>query len=134
MAGICHISETQEAEYLCSGSISLSGCGRKGLGKRWTTFEGQSSANFIQHGGQKKGKTKVVQTTNFKKKEKKLNMSGVESFVCGKTRHFAKKCTERKGKKNQQGKNNSANMVVSEAEAIGYGNTYTVLTACQSIE
>jgi hypothetical protein len=61
-------------------------------------------------------------------------MSDVESFVCGKTRHFAKKCIERKGKRNQQGKNNSANMVVSEAEAIGYGNTYTVLTACQSIE
>jgi hypothetical protein len=82
-----------------------------------------------------KGKTKVFQTTNFKKKEKKkLNMSMVECFVCGKTRHFAKKCTERKGRKNQQGKNNSDNMVVSEAEATGYGNTYTVLTACQSIE
>jgi hypothetical protein len=66
----------------------------------------------------KKGKTKVIQTTNFKEKEKKrLNMSNVECFICGKTGHFAKKCTERKGKKNQQGKNNSANMVVSEAEA-----------------
>jgi hypothetical protein len=99
------------------------------------TFEGQSSANFMQHASQKKGKTKVIQTTNFKKKEKKrLNMSDVECFICGKIGHFAKKCTERKGKKNQQGKNNSANMVVSEAEATGYGNTYTVLTACQSIE
>jgi hypothetical protein len=99
------------------------------------TFEGQSSANFVQYGGQKKGKTKVIQTTNIKKKEKKkLNMSDVECFIYGKTEHFAKKCTERKGKKNQQAKNNSANIVVSEAKAIGYGNTYTVLTACHSIE
>jgi hypothetical protein len=30
MEGICHISETQEAEYWCSGSVSLSGRGRKG--------------------------------------------------------------------------------------------------------
>jgi hypothetical protein len=99
------------------------------------TFEGQPSVNFMQHAGQKNGKTKVVQTTNLKKKEKKkLNMSEVECFVCGKTGHFAKKCTEQKGKKNQQGKNNSADMVVSEAEPTGYGNTYIVLIACQSIE
>jgi hypothetical protein len=40
----------------------------------------------------------------------------------------------KEGKKNQQGKTNSTNMVVSEAEATRYGNTYTFLTACQSIE
>jgi hypothetical protein len=99
------------------------------------TFEGQSSANFMQHAGQKKEKTKVMQITNFKKKKmKKLNMSDVEYFVCGKTGHFAKQCIERKGKKNQQGKNNSATLVVTEAKATWYGNTYTVLTACQPIE
>jgi hypothetical protein len=70
------------------------------------TFEGKSSANFMQHGGEKKGKTKVVMTTNFKKTEKKKrNMYHVECFVCRKIGHFAKKCTKRKGKKNQQGMN-----------------------------
>jgi hypothetical protein len=119
-------------DLLASLDVEEKARAKDGLPK---TFEGQSSANFMEHAGQKKGKTKVMQTTNFKKKEmKKLNMSDVECFVCGKTGHFAKQCTERKGKKNQQGKNNSANMVVSEAKAIGYGNTYTVLTACQPIE
>jgi hypothetical protein len=69
------------------------------------TFEGQCNSNFMQHGGQKKGKTKVVQTTNFKKKEKKkLNMSDVECFVCAKTGHFAKTCIERKARKISKGR------------------------------
>jgi predicted nucleic acid binding AN1-type Zn finger protein len=53
----------------------------------------------MQHAG--KNKQKAVQTTQFKKK--KMNMDEVVCFVCGETGHFAKKCKNRKGKKNQQG-------------------------------
>jgi hypothetical protein len=57
----------------------------------------QSSANVMQHAG--KNKQKAVQTTQFKKK--KMNMDEVMCFVCDETGHFAKKCKNRNGKKNQ---------------------------------
>jgi len=60
-------------------------------------------------------------------------MADVECYVCGKIGHFAKKCTDRKGRKTQQGKDKSTNMIMSDA-ATGYGNTYTILTACQPTE
>ncbi|CAD6240673.1 unnamed protein product [Miscanthus lutarioriparius] len=48
-----------------------------------------------------KNKHKAIQTTHFKKK--KMNMDEVVCFVCGETGQFAKKCKNRKGKKNQPG-------------------------------
>lgn len=74
--------------------------------------EGQSSANMMQHAGKKvqKGKGKAVHTTQFKKK--KMDMDEAICFVCGENGHFAKKCKNRKGKKNQGPK--SSNMAIGD--------------------
>jgi hypothetical protein len=54
----------------------------------------------IQHAEKKNYKPN--QTTQFKK-NKKMNMEDVMCFVCGENGQFAKKCKNRKGKKNQPG-------------------------------
>jgi hypothetical protein len=61
--------------------------------------EGQSSANVMQQA--RKNKKNANQTTQFKKN--KMNMEEVVCFICDETRHFAKTCKNRKGKKNQVG-------------------------------
>ena len=50
----------------------------------------------MQHVG--KNKQKAIKTTQFKKK---MKMDEVVCFVCDENGHFAKKCKNRKGKKNQ---------------------------------
>ena len=88
--------------------------------------EGQSSANVMPKVG--KSKQKANQTTQFKKK---MNMDEVVCFVCGETRHFAKKCKNRKGKKNQQGQK-SANVTIGDPNGSRYGNLPIVFSLCQS--
>jgi hypothetical protein len=61
-----------------------------------------------------------------------MNMNEVVCFVCGETGHFAKKCKNRKGKKNQQG-HKSANVTIGDPSRSGYGNSLpSVFSVCQS--
>jgi Zinc knuckle. len=102
---------------------------------RGKNIEGGSSANLVQkknphashNNNNKKVKSDVKPkaTTNFKKKGKG-NAKG-DCFVCGKPRHWAKNCPDRKDKK-------SANMVISEGGGTsGYGNFLpTVLSVFHS--
>jgi hypothetical protein len=86
--------------------------------------EGKSAANMVQkHANKSKGKNKVSQTTNFKKKgqnkEKKY-----PCWVCGEVGHWAHRCPQHKGNKGQAGHNsNSVNMVIGNIEkgTAGYG-------------
>ena len=86
----------------------------------------------MQHTGKgknQKGKEKAVQTTQFKKK---VNIDEVVCFVCGENGHMAKKCRNRKGKKNQPGQK-SANMIIGDSSGgSGYGNLPSVFSVCQS--
>ena len=68
----------------------------------------------------RKNKQKANQTTQFKKK--KMNMDEVVCFFCGETGHFAKKCKNRKGKKNQQGQK-STNVTIGDPSRSRYGNS-----------
>ena len=77
----------------------------------------------------RKNKQKVVQTTQFKKK--KMNMDEVVCFVCGETGHFAKKCKNRKGKKNQSVQK-YANVTIGDPSGSGYGNLPSVFSVYQS--
>ena len=84
--------------------------------------EGTSAANTVRQGnpGQgKKGKNKVNQTTNFKKKKKNSENKGA-CFVCGGTDHWAKKCKNRFGGK-KAGQGQSSNAV----NTVTIGNTYS---------
>lgn len=101
--------------------------------KAWAKYvprapEGQSSANMMQHVGKKNYKPN--QTTQFKKK-KKMNMDDVVCIVCGENGHFAKKCKNRKGKKNQSWQK-SANVTISDPSGSGYGNLPHIFFICQS--
>ena len=90
-----------------------------------TAPKGQSSANMTQQTRKKnqKGKGKAAQTTQFKKK--KMNIC----FICG---HFAKKCKNRKGKKNQPGQK-SANVTIRNPNGGSrYGNLPSIFSTCQS--
>ena len=66
-----------------------------------------------------KNKQKANQTTQLKKK--KMNMDEVVCFVCSETGHFAKKCKNRKGKKNQP-EQKSANVTIGDPSRSRYGN------------
>jgi len=76
----------------------------------------------------RKNKQKANQTTQFKKK---MNMDEVVCFVCGETGHFAKKCKNRTGKKNQPGQK-SANVTIGDPNGSRYGNLPIVFSLCQS--
>jgi hypothetical protein len=53
-------------------------------------------------------------------------------FVCGETRHFAKKCKNRKRKTNQQGPK-SANVTIDDPSRSRYGNSLpSIFSVCQS--
>jgi hypothetical protein len=53
-------------------------------------------------------------------------------LVCGENGHFAKKCKNHKGKKNQQGQK-SANMTIDDPSGgFRYGNLPSVFSTCQS--
>nr|CAD41546.2 OSJNBb0091E11.16 [Oryza sativa Japonica Group] len=102
---------------------------------RGKNIEGGSSANLVQkknphashNNNNKKVKSDVKPkaTTNFKKKGK--GKAKGDCFVCGKPRHWAKNCPDRKDKK-------SANMVISEGGGTsGYDNFLpTVLSVFHS--
>jgi DnaJ-class molecular chaperone len=61
-----------------------------------------------------------------------MNMDEVVCFVCGETGHFAKKCKNHKGKKNQQGQK-SANVTIGDPSRSRYGNSLpSVFSVCQS--
>ena len=98
----------------------------------------QSSANVVQKNfhNKFKGKAKVVQTTNFKKNNKK-NKANDPCFVCGEVGHWAPNCKQRKGKKNHHGQNGkSVNVTIGNNDkgASGYGNLPTVLSVFQSTD
>jgi hypothetical protein len=59
-----------------------------------------------------------------------MNMDEVVCLVCGETRHFAKKCKNRKGKKNQPGQK-SANVTVGDPSGSRYSNLPSVFPICQ---
>jgi hypothetical protein len=90
-----------------------------------------------KHAHKSKGKNKVSQTTNFKKKgqnkEKKY-----PCWVCGEVGHWAHRCPQHKGKKGQAGQNsNSVNMVIGNTEkgTTGYGKFLpTILSVFQPTE
>nr|ABA98004.1 retrotransposon protein, putative, Ty1-copia subclass [Oryza sativa Japonica Group] len=92
-------------------------------GQQGKNIEGGSSANLVQkknpHASHNNNNKKVKPdvkpkaTTNFKDKGK--GKAKGDCFVCGKPRHWAKNCPNRKDKK-------SANMVISEGGGTsGYG-------------
>ena len=61
-----------------------------------------------------------------------MKMDEVVCFVCEETGHFAKKCKNRKGKKNQQGQK-STNMTIGDPSRSGYGNSLpNIFSVCQS--
>ena len=98
----------------------------------------QSSANVVQKKfhNKFKGKAKVVQTTNFKKNNKK-NKVNDPCFVCGEVGHWAPNCKQRKGRKNHHGQNGkSVNVTIGNNDkgASGYGNLPTVLSVFQSTD
>jgi hypothetical protein len=81
-----------------------------------------------QHAGKKN--YKANQTTQIKKK-KRMNMDDVVCFVCGENGHFAKKCKNRKGKKNQP-EQKCANMTICDPSRFGHGNLQYIFYVCQS--
>jgi hypothetical protein len=102
--------------------------------------KGQTSANMVhepQSHGRGKGKVKqnqnnnkLKQTTTFKKKN---NNEDEGYFMCGSPDHWAKKCSNQKGRKPQP-EQKTANMVVSSSGdgTSGYGNLPYVLSVFQS--
>jgi hypothetical protein len=86
--------------------------------------EGKSIANMVQKNAHKsKGKNKVSQTTNLKKKGQNKEKKE-PCWVCGKVGHWAHRYPQRMGKKGQAGQNsNSINMIIGNTEegTIGYG-------------
>jgi hypothetical protein len=89
----------------------------------------QSSANVMQHVGKKN--YKLNQTTQFKKKKKMMNIDEVVCFAYGENGHFAKKCKNRKGKKNQP-RQKSANVTIGDPSGSRYGNLLYIFFVCQS--
>jgi hypothetical protein len=82
---------------------------------------------MMQHAGKKNYRSN--QTTQFKKK-KKMNVDEIVCFVCDENRHFAKKCKNHKGKKNQPGQK-SANMTIGNPSGSGYNNLPYIFYVCQ---
>jgi hypothetical protein len=98
--------------------------------------EAQTSANLV-HQPQSKGKgkqnkknnNKPRQSTTFKKKKIKENKG---CFMCGLTDHWAKKCSNHKGRKLQP-EQKTVNMVTGAGGGTsGYGNLPSVLLVSQS--
>ena len=82
---------------------------------------------MVQHAGKKNMKSSP--TTQFKKK--KMNKDEVVCYVCSENGHFAKKCKNRKGKKNQPGQK-SANVTIGDPSGSRYGNLPSIFFICQS--
>jgi hypothetical protein len=60
-----------------------------------------------------------------------MNMDDIVCFVCGENGHFAKKCKNCKGKKNQSGQK-STNVTIGDPSGSWYGNSECVFFVCQS--
>jgi hypothetical protein len=97
-----------------------------------STQDGPSNANVMdgKFGSGKKNdkswKGKAKQTTGFKKKKNKEDLT---CFVCGEPGHIARKCCHRKGKKGGQ---KIANVTVGEAKGSGY--VPEILRACRTTD
>jgi hypothetical protein len=100
--------------------------------------EGQTSANMVhQSQSHEKGKGKAKQNQNNNKPEqtttfKKKNKEDESCFMCGSPDHWAKKCSNHKGRKHQS-EQKTANMVVSSSGdgTSGYGNLPSILSVFQ---
>ncbi|EEE69506.1 hypothetical protein OsJ_28953 [Oryza sativa Japonica Group] len=115
-------------EFSVSDLIGFLGVEEKARAKdnRGKKVEGGSSAIMVQKNPHASHNNKKVMpdvkpkaTTNFKKKGK--GKAKGDCFVCGKSRHWAKYCPERKDIK-------SANMVISEGGGTsGYGKLLPIV-------
>lgn len=91
----------------------------------------QSSVNVVHKNPMSSnGKTVVIQTTKFRKKQKQDKDM---CYVCGEPSHWAVKCPFGKGVKGQSGQNSKlVNQIIGNNDdvVLGYGNVPIVLYSC----
>ena len=61
-----------------------------------------------------------------------MNMDEVICFICGENGHFAEKCKNCKGKKNQPGQKSANVTIGNPSGGSRYGNLPSIFSTCQS--